>query len=297
MRGSSSWLPAALAAASLLAGCTSLPNFSGPPGFAAGKPRDAVPKVSDVVTHIQCEIVDVIEANRAEFTLPNDGRYVVFATLLIEVTDDGSLNPSVSFIHPFTTDGTSRALGFKGQWDGASHRTYSQTFSLVLDPVSADAAAATCRAAATPPSDAISGSLGIAQVLAEGMRHASADKYMLPFPVGDAASAVTSTNIPTFGSTIDFTVTYGLGADPLWTLTHFTGPGGGGSGLLSYTRTSKDSLILSFAQANPPSPVPGPVPEALSTRSARLGPSQEAALRAAQDNATRMILLNILPQH
>src|SRR5471032_2286217 len=53
---------------------------------------------------------------------------------------------------------------------------------------------------------------------------------------------------PGFGSTIDFTLVYGVGGGPSWTLTSFTGIGASG-GLLNYTRTNKDTLTLGFVKA------------------------------------------------
>jgi hypothetical protein len=284
-------LLAAGIAAGLLAGCTGLPSFSAPFGRAARGPDPAaqgVPTVSDVVIHVQCEILALFRDGHATAydrlsRAPGYPGYVVSVDLLLEVKNDGGINPSLSFIHPFATSGTDRTLGFGAGYDSAAHRTYHQTFTLVLDPRTVSMNDERCNAPAE--SHGIRGELGIAQVVAEGLRHSARENFIFP-PGGE--------DPPAFGSTIDFTAVLGLNADPVWTLTHFTGPGGGGSSFLGFTRTHTETLTLSFAPL-PPSTMQG---SEISTEGSQ-APSQaaiDAAVRAARDNVTRMILQHILPR-
>lgn len=269
-------LPVTLFAALLMSGCASLPRFSGPPGLARAEPAGAgVPKVSDIITHVQCEILSAVTTEPVASAL-NGHHLVVNANLTMEVKDDGGVNPSLSFIHPFATDGTSRTLGFGAGLQGTAHRTYNQEFTLDLS--NRTSAGQSCSGPETRASG-IQGSLGIGQIIAEGLRHMSADSYLFK-PV-----AMSGDNAPTFGSQIDFTAVYGLSADPLWTLTHFEGPAGGSSSLLGYTRTHTETLILSFSAAAPAS----------ATLESMGAPDVEAAARRARDNTLRMILQRLVP--
>jgi hypothetical protein len=71
----------------------------------------------------------------------------------------------------------------------------------------------------------------------------SSSRYFIPVDdTGDPKSA------ESFGSTIDFTIVYGGGVDPVWTLTNFGGPGGGSPSFVHYARTSKDTMVISFSE-------------------------------------------------
>jgi hypothetical protein len=236
------------------------------------------------VTHIQCEILALFRSGHAPAydRLSRAPGYVVSVDLLLEIKNDGGINPSLSFIHPFATSGTDRTLGFGAGYDSAAHRTYHQTFNLILDPsVRVDDE----RCGQPEATHGIRGDLGIAQIVAEGLRHLAREDFIFP-PGGE--------DPPSFGSTVDFTAVYGLNADPVWTLTHFTGPGGGSPSLLGLTRTNTETLVLSFAPL-PSQTMLGAENFSEILQSARQQQAVNAAVRAARDNATRMILLHILP--
>jgi hypothetical protein len=106
---------------------------------------------------------------------------------------------------------------------------------------------------------------------------------------------------PSFGSTVDFTLIYGAGGGPNWTLEHFNGPYSASSsspssgGLLNYLWTNKDTIVLSFAQVPPKNPNSPAyiVPSESAARgpeSSISSPEIEAAGQTAQQNVTRMIL-------
>jgi len=287
----------------LLSGCTSLPHFKGPGPVSDGQASVGVPKVKDIVDHIQCEMINFVNDPKNAPRFNGSSLYVASAQLTIEVTDDGSLNPSLSFIRPLSAASTNRTIGMRAQYDGQAHRLYTQTFAVVLDPLVSREHAQECADLTWKKQKGIKGDLGIDRVLAEGVQYADKAAFKLPVAGADS-SDVSAQEFTTFGSTIDFTVTYGGGVDPDWTLVHFTGPGGGSSSLLDYTRTSKDTLLLSFAAV----PVPAPKVSAplvnetpdqtrvrvYQERSQQITPNVQKAEIAAEANIERMIFLNLL---
>jgi hypothetical protein len=76
-------------------------------------------------------------------------------------------------------------------------------------------------------------------------------KYSGPraFAATKASSASASSGGTTsFGSTIDFTLVYGLNGGPTWSFKKFKGPTGSGS-LLTASRTTLDTLSITFVAA------------------------------------------------
>jgi len=66
---------------------------------------------------------------------------------------------------------------------------------------------------------------------------------------GATPSASASGTGTSFGSTVDFTVVYGLNGGPTWTLTHFKGPQGGSGSLVNLSRQVVDTLTVTFVPA------------------------------------------------
>lgn len=321
---SSSALGVILLVCGLLEGCHSLPSFYGPPGFASANAPDAktlkasgpIPTVSDVISHVQCEIWMLRKAGAdAKFADLWKMQYAVYVVLILEVTDDGNLSPSLSFINPLDS-ARSRQLDIGPQYRNGGHRLITQTFVLDLDPdgnpdFSPIRGKNSLESAFDKYCDdnaqrdgGIRGDLGIADIVAQGLLHARSQAFMFPLAEDDQISTTpigpTST-VPGFGTTIDFTLTYGLSAGPNWTLSHFVGPGLSSS-LANYVRTSKETLILSFAAAQerkPKRPVASPRTREDDDQNLqaarRWAQGNSRAINAATNNAAFSILQRILP--
>jgi hypothetical protein len=275
----------------LLTACSTLPHFE---DAIYGK-RPVGPTVNDMTHEVQCELLDALKkgntflkedqagrandkANRPLGTLANFV-WAVNVNLTLDVTDDEGFNPSLSFIDPLKTTPNTFTATIAPQWSEEQHRNLLVQFTLFLDN-------ATPTDQACDPSQSTSpglrGNLGLEQVISTGLPYAvgQPDPSFMPSPYVMKAAGVTekgadSSANPVFGSTIDFSLVYGLGGAATWTLTHFAGPSSGN--LLTAMRTHKDTLVLSFAQSI------GTTPDAVT-----------AAAKAAQDNSTRMILQRLL---
>lgn len=274
-----------------VAGCSTLPKFETLVG-----PSQSAPTVNDVITHIQCEIRDSLR----DVPRFSERGYVVYASLTLDVTDNQGLTPSLSFIHPYSLSGTGRTDLISPQISGQQHRQISQTFTLDLDPDHKESsqtldAEKECHG---ERAFGLRGDLGIEEIIKTGFAHSRDQDFIFPIPApGSKAAGYLSNSpdfAPVFGSQIDFTIAYGLGGGPNWTITHFSGPNGS-SGLVNLSRTDKDTLTLSFAPAKPLRDQSGKEP-AVRASTTGLAPTEQAA-RAAQDNLTRMFLQQVLSQH
>ena len=263
-----------VAVSSAVAGCSNLPVFTGPPGSALFDPtKDSVPTVSEVVRHIQCEIWSLPKppkegdstAEQKIFAPLWQYQYVVYGNLTVDVTDNGQVNPSLDFIQPLSAVMTSVSLAISPQIGEAGHRNITLSFVLDLDPKGNPTFDPGKRSDGhfqsldqfcqndEKPLSGIKGDLGIRDIVAEGLRHTLNQDFVFPLAIEanqlDKLGLATSSYVPSFGSTVDFTLTYGLSGGPNWTLTHFIGPTGSAPPLLSYLRTRKETLVLSFAAA------------------------------------------------
>lgn len=286
----------ALLPALFLSACTVLPTFPGALD-AQGKPmEDGVrPTVEDVVNNIQCEIHAVMKDPAIQAKM-GDHLYVVFANLTLEVTNNQGLTPSITYFDPlhFTSTRFTSTLG--GQIAGQEHRNLNQTFTLLLNR-NLLRNEAKCPPAPPPFAPGLKGGLGLREIVDSGLSLARPEFFLYPL-------ASTKSNIaPTFGSTIDFTVTMGLNAGGGWTLTRFTGPSGT-NGLVNFSRIAKDTLVISFAPVVPPPTLdPNGVPlmmfnpETGAVKNPNMSNAVGEAGRAAQENATRMILQRIGPEN
>ncbi|SEJ80563.1 hypothetical protein SAMN05518849_11431 [Sphingobium sp. AP50] len=321
-----------------LSACTA-PRFAGEQRIAprnslpprkAGAPLptaepNSIPTAADVVLHVQCELQEILKDDR--FPTFRSQKFIVFATLTLEVTNAGGANPALSFIDPLKTIGGAarkRSLGLAGKYVQTAHRTYSQTFVLdlsspVLGEDSLPIVDKRCTDAADGPKHpGIRGGLAIAETVAEGMTNS---RFLFKAPSASLAGLPQAT-IPTFGATIDFTLLWNGGFNPGWSLIHFSGPSGSGGNLLDFSRTTKDTLTLSFASAGPrlsEAAVAAKVRDrlnflALPANSAlprqteaqiraqvesedeqASAQSKAAAAAAAQDSVTRLLLQRIVP--
>jgi hypothetical protein len=292
MRGLAAGVVLSIGAA--MSGCSTLPVFEHSQGenlpeTEAAKKLAGVPDVARLVDHIQCELKAVLDDPDPRFDRLRSHLYVAYASLTVEVTVDEALKPSLSFIDPLSIAGTSKALALGGQLTGEQHRNINQNFAVVLDPKHAarvgypTAKEEACKNEAGK--DGLRGRLGLKEVIAAGLAQLLPSDFLFPMPTEEQAGSVklAPSLAPNFGATIDFTITRGVNGGPIWTLSHFTGPGSPGGPLLDWTRTVKDTLVISFAPAGAPD------------RAGNL-PATGDAGRTAQDNVTRMILQRILPR-
>lgn len=293
-----------LAALAAVAGGCAVPHFE-----RQDKHSDAVagaPDMGDVVTHLQCEIAEVLDAARADdpaFKRLLTDDYVAYASLTLDVVENEGLTPSLAFLTPFPVSGSGfqRSIGLGAQLSDERHRNMTQTFSLLVDPTYRERAAKEKRVLPACPELAsrLRGSLDLRQVIAEGLRTSRPEDFLLPL-VGDntpegGRAGLTSDQVPNFGATIEFTLTYGADLDPTWTLKRFTGVGGGSPGFLNGSRVVKDSLAISFASAAGASSSAASGPAATPAAAARIrADAQQTAGKAAQDAVTRMILQQII---
>jgi len=275
-----------------LSNCASLPKF-GPEGRAGAAALP--PKVSDITDKIQCEIIEALHRAKYEgdpvlmplAVFP----HAVSVNLTLEVTNTESVNPSLSYIHPDSIAGTNFTALLGGQRMGTQDRIFTETFTLIFDlgdetPEKWQA----CSQKKAVAGAGLRGDLGIQEVIASGLRYEAADSdayklRVLGLSSDDAQDPLTSgaALAPSFASTIDFTIVYGVTGGPNWTLTHFTGPSS--AGFLGANRTRKDSLIVSFAR----------VVSSRATQGADKD-AERAAGKAAKDNLTNQILQRLLIQ-
>ena len=278
-------------------GCAGLPSFGRAP-----VPETSGPDIGELVDHILCELKDVLDDTDPALKKLHQNIYVTYASLTVDVTVNEGLAPTLSFL-----GGATRSLSVGGQVSGQQHRDMTQTFTLLLDPRYADTklhpAFNKAKADACPKKDplqknssrGIHGDLGLKEVIVAGLKQVVPADFILPLPVPDDhdgnAVQLSGSLVPNFGTTIDFALTYGLDGGPNWTLTHFAGPG---TSWLNWSRTAKDTLVISFASAGPREPSDAPPRANRRMPSGALSPIEEAG-KVAQDNVTRMILQRILP--
>jgi hypothetical protein len=274
-----------------VAGCTSLPKFG-----AHADAQVLAPKASDITDKIQCEIIEALHSAKYDEDSPVKllavYPHVVSVNLTLEVTNNEAVNPSLSYIKPYLTAGTNFTAILGGQWTGSQDRIFTESFTLVFDLGDETLEKwSTCTRRTQSRGGGLQGNLGIRDVIASGLRYEMPDSeaYTLKVlglskndpqdPLTNAAAVA-----PSFGSTIDFTITYGVNGGPTWTLTHFSGPSS--TGLLSTSRTHKDTLIVSFARV---------ISSGTTTDANRR--AESAAGRAAKDNLTNQILqrLRVVP--
>ncbi len=295
-----------------LSGCSTVPNF----GTIVDREALA-PRVDDVVKEVQCEIVDAALAF-GEFKA---NKYVANVNLTLDVTNNQGINPSLSYINPYKTMGVlgttnNFSASLDAQLSGQQHRNINQTFTLYIDGTSVELPNRKAQCDEVRRKNPyVHGNLKIKGIIAAGLQYEQAAAYILPaygvnLPINGADNNPVSGSpllAPNFGSTIDFTLIYGVGGGPNWALTRFDGPYSAEGtfpstgGLLNYLRTNKDTVVLSFARIGPSKPkaerskAPGAkVEEEVELMSRDDIDTINAAGQSAQANVTRMILQRLL---
>jgi uncharacterized membrane protein YgcG len=221
-----------------------------------------------------------------EASMISTDAYVATAILTADIQSNDGINASLSFLTPKIYSISEPATGaaavstmynltktIGGQWSGMQHKQYTQTFSMDLERANENFPDA-CK-----DNNKLKGSLRIREIMEAGLHYGHAN----PLGVFDMPQAacddqglgnISDSARPVFGSTIDFTIVLGLNGGPSWTLERFKGPSGGGGGgsgggsgggangngsgggggnqgLLNFTNTEKNTLVISFAPALP----------------------------------------------
>ena len=235
----------------VVGGCSATPAIIHPLGSTP-----ASPTVSDLITHIQCEIWTIKnEANtvadtdaKAKLEKLTQYQYVASATLTVVTKLEGT-SPSLSFITPYLTPPNNMTKSIGGQYTGTQHRNITESFTMSIYD---DHSGATKCADYSKKGHYLYGDLQLGTVIRAGLRNVDASEFVFGRPGKLDKQKDSLTAAPVFGSTVDFTIVYGINnVGPTWTITHFKGPGGGSQGLLTLTRTEKDTLVISFAPACP----------------------------------------------
>jgi hypothetical protein len=269
-------------------GCSALPFFDMTPG----SPNTPAPTVDDIVQHLECEIWQAKEASPELKSKLAAYGYVASADLTLAVQNNQGVNLSLGFVktplHEVASDSFTLFVG--PQLSGQQHRDINLTFSLDLEAADEERAKEMCTGAAREAQTGkpgLRGDLGLADIMVAGLNHVGGRDFIF-HSTFDAYTTAQKLSAPTFGSTIDFEIVYGLSnSGPHWNLEHFKGPGPSDNtaGPLTFTRTTRDTLVVSFA----PSKVPasGAVPEYVG--------SKDFAGKAAQDSNTKLILEELIP--
>jgi hypothetical protein len=234
------WQAAALVALPVILGnCAGVvPRYDVPTD-----PNNGSPTVSSIVGRVRCELGNLVAPGAPhEFELLT-GQYEVAVQLDLTVNDTGGLAPSVSYINaPFS-------FGLGAKLEQSREQFFSQKlfFSLLDLRDELDDGEAAFRAGISNKrlTDCVgyadtnlAGDLGIRQAVDMAL----GSNYL--------RTTASLSDQGAFGGYINFIVTKNLNSvGPMWTLTHFTGPGGFGS--LSEVNTDK----LTFAFAVPDVPL------------------------------------------
>jgi hypothetical protein len=251
-----------------LSGCV------GPPDFDTPRPLT----VQQLVHHILCEVYNSTKAKQPK----GFEKWAGVANLYIQVDDNKSLTPSITYINPLAAVasfmfGGNAALGEMRQ------RLYTENFPIHFDKLTPEKFK-NCAKAERDEFN-LNGDLGIKEVFEMGLETFTAshetENESSKGETDLTASLTDDSNKLSFGQTIQFIVTKSVTAlGPTWTLRHFIGP----SGLVNISRMDTHKLIISFA---PPTAEPAFAPFALT-------PAETPAEANAAANNLNMLLQGTL---
>lgn len=242
-----------------LYGCASLPKIS-----SVGL------EPSVVVNKIYCELQKSVSD-------PDYGRlkkehWVAVAQLSLEGDDSIGLTPNLSYVNPLAAAMTT----FVFSANAMLSRMRQQIFSLNVNFDLASLAEKGCKE--RNQGDYLAGDLGLDEIIGKGL-------HSLDGAPGEGFPDQQDTD--SFGSTIKFVISKGVGGGPQWTLTHFVGPSADG-GLVNATAMDVQQLIISFSPAKDPQGkfrAPSWVPAEVQSHEAIAG----AILRAQSNNALLLL--------
>lgn len=238
-----------------VSGCNSIPH---PDYFVpghAGSPHDAdrgttYVHVEDLMRHIQCEIVraknlpELLTYREAKGGTPVN---VAVVTLTLKVEDNGGVTPSLSFINPLSTGGTF-AFGVNGNLNLNRQRNYTTSYTIDLDLLSKSSTDFGKECDENPLTVSLSGNLGIDGIMAAAIAGRS-DRLAKFYLAADATKNLA--RMPTYGTTVQFTLTGSFDVGPTWTLTDIKGPSGS-KGILNGGVIDTDTMVIAFSTAISP---------------------------------------------
>lgn len=233
-----------LATITLIAGgCSNIQRFDLP------RDHENIPSVRTIVQRVKCELATVAAEDYEYKRYIDDGDYVIAIELNIEVANDGSLTPALTY--------TNGAFSFNaaGKFEISRDQQFTEqlffSISDIRDTMKADRIASErlgrkvnsfeCPA----PDTNLAGDLGIVDSV-----------HMAFLSDGLNTQAKLSGAKGAFGGYINFVVTKNLNAvGPTYTLTRLKGPGS----LLTLSEVNTDKLTFAFAQRSatgdlPPGP-------------------------------------------
>lgn len=287
-----------VAFACLLAGCSNLPQPNYMADSKAAKPSLSIDALT---THIRCELERDTDLDKLA-----TNNYVAAVTLTLKVEDNGGATPTLAFLDA--------GANFTHLLDLAYNVDREQIFttSYTLDATKlkderAKHPPACVNDQFADAQNSLSGDLGLKKVIRSGLDIEAEENFNTPIPP-DPSSALDvilrstpdgnsrsiegsvmpakpkpsdpkptlQPTLPTFGTTVQFTVLKSFDTGPNWVLSGFTGPSGTNKGMLNYGRTNTDTLVIAFT----PSPS---------------GSDQDKAAAAAkaQNFTTNVILQNL----
>ncbi|HZP32686.1 MAG TPA: hypothetical protein VFB23_04910 [Candidatus Acidoferrales bacterium] len=241
-------------------GCSGVPPYDLPEN-----PKGI--SVHHIVNRIKCEI---LEAENDHPNLSTD-RWVAVASLTLQVDDQGSLTPNVSFIHPLATAGTSFVFNVGANVTGDRERIYTENITIDIRELKSGVKRKRQNVCEPRYDSPLTGDLGIRETVDMAFRSLK-EGGPVDFRHSDSSSP--------FGQTVQFVLTRSLnGVGPNWTLVHFKGPGGSLAGL---QRKDTNKLLISFAK--PKAGPPGIAAYGI------LGPAKSGAEAAAAGNNLQMLI-------
>ena len=195
-----------------LSGCTGVPELDIPSPVT----------VADIIDRIQCEAYQAADRNPRYRT----ERWAGAADLYLTVDDNAGFTPSLTYIEPLATAGTSWALGVSGTVRRARQRVYNESITFEMSTLSRRS----CDKIVQQQYD-LTGDLGIVETL--GIAAVSFDQQ----------DKVKFAEKQAVGQTLQFVLTKNIGGGPTWSLKHFIGVGP----ILGAERIDTHKLLVSFA--------------------------------------------------
>lgn len=196
----------------LLSGCAGVPELD----------IQSPITVANIIDRIQCEAYRAANRNSKLRT----DKWAGAADLYLQVDDSAGLTPSLTYIEPLATAGTSWAIGASGTIRRSRQRVYNE--SITFDLAALDGR--TCNRVVQQQYD-LSGDLGIEDTL----KIASASF--------DNQDKVKFAEKQAVGQTVQFILTRNIAGGPTWALRHFVGVGP----IAGAERIDTHKLIVSFA--------------------------------------------------
>jgi len=213
-----------------------------------------------------------------QFTLENLFREIDFvaeAQFTLDVTGAAAFNPSIGYVMPTKQSSFNLTLSIGAQLSDTAHRNlilyssvegerlvaspksplFDRNF-IEVEPAEPSILARDPTNGAVPcgNGEELQGRLGLKEVLAtsiiaERMNDVAVYQDTTGTGTVNGVAAPSQFSNYAFGeisTQVDFTIVEGGNGGPNWKLEHFTGPGGGTSGLFNASRQVKDTLIVTF---------------------------------------------------